>query len=226
MGTQRFHKLVAASVIAFVASTAARAELTPEQTTTAQECVKQFSAREFDVRQKAVEKLVRLGPNVVPLIKKKLAESQDNEVTLRCNMVLRGIRRYYIVDADDKLLNVGPSTITIDVKQTPLETVMKRFGELSGNVPLTIKTAATRKKPVTLQLKDVPYWQAVDELRKAAGLVYAYDYTTRGMALYAGRPGDEIGAYPGPAMVKLNTISRWLHVLRGNRRKGLTFSFL
>ena len=69
----------------------ARAELTAEQTNKAEALIKQFSAREFAVRQEAVARLVKMGPDVILLIKRTLAETTDAEVKLRCRMVLKGL---------------------------------------------------------------------------------------------------------------------------------------
>ena len=59
------------------------AEPTPEQTKEAQALITQFTHPEFAVRQKAVEQLIKMGPNVLPLIKKTLAQTEDEEVQLR-----------------------------------------------------------------------------------------------------------------------------------------------
>ncbi|HUW55344.1 MAG TPA: hypothetical protein VMZ92_01815 [Planctomycetota bacterium] len=208
------------------ASVEAHAELTPDQAKTAEACIAAFSSREFRERQQAVEKLVALGPDVVGMIKKTLAETQDNEVKLRCEMVLRGVREFYIVDEQDRPLNVGPSRITLRTRQTPLAEVIRQFAVLSGNAALPLKTTSVLKNPVTLDVKDLPYWQAVDELLKTAGLVHAYDWSTRSMVVNAGTPGDDIGAYPGPAMVKLNSVSRVLNCLGGRRIRRLSFGLL
>lgn len=69
----------------------ASAELTAQQTKQAEAMIAQFSAREFAVRQAAVEKLVAMGPDVLPLIRKALAETQDAEVKMRCEMVIKSI---------------------------------------------------------------------------------------------------------------------------------------
>ena len=69
------------------------AELAPEQAKEAQGLIAQFTAAEFAVRQQAVEKLIALGPDVVPLVRKTLAETKDAEVKLRCEMVLKALER-------------------------------------------------------------------------------------------------------------------------------------
>ena len=71
----------------------ASAELTPEQKKRAESLIAQFPAPEFATRQKAVEELVKMGPDVLPLVRKKLEETSDAEVRLRCAMVLEAPRR-------------------------------------------------------------------------------------------------------------------------------------
>ena len=70
-------------------SAAASAALTPEQETLAGRLIRDFTAAEFAVRQAAVDKLVAMGPDVLPLIKKTLAATKDAEVLLRCEMVVK-----------------------------------------------------------------------------------------------------------------------------------------
>ena len=67
------------------------AELTPDQKLAAEVLIKQFTARQFAVRQQAVDRLVALGPDVLPMVKKALAETNDNDVKLRCRMVLKSL---------------------------------------------------------------------------------------------------------------------------------------
>ena len=73
--------------------------LTPEERQRAESLIQQFSAREFAVRQQAVEKLVEMGPAVLPMTRKTLAETKDNEVKLRCEMVIKGIAQKPRIDS-------------------------------------------------------------------------------------------------------------------------------
>jgi hypothetical protein len=70
---------------------AALRPLTDEERARAQALIAQFGDPQFDVRQQAVEELVKMGPAVLPLIRQTLAETKDNEVKLRCEMVIEGI---------------------------------------------------------------------------------------------------------------------------------------
>jgi len=86
----------------------ALAQLTPEQQKQAEALIEQFSAREFAVRQKAVEQLIQMGPGVLPLVQKTFAETKDAEVKLRCGMVINGIpaaRRL----VERRLKDLGPT---------------------------------------------------------------------------------------------------------------------
>jgi len=65
--------------------------LTPEELKRALKLIAQFTDRGFAVRQKAVEELIRMGPKVLPLIRKTLAETDDGEVRLRCKMVIKAL---------------------------------------------------------------------------------------------------------------------------------------
>ncbi len=67
------------------------AALAPGQKMAVEALIKQFAAPEFETRQKAVDRLVEMGPDVVPVVKEALAETTDAEVKTRCEMVIRGI---------------------------------------------------------------------------------------------------------------------------------------
>lgn len=66
--------------------------LTPEQAKEAQALIGQFGNAEFRVREQAVEKLIAMGLDVLPMVKKTMEETQDNEVKLRCEMVIKGVK--------------------------------------------------------------------------------------------------------------------------------------
>lgn len=91
MSHQRASAFLALFLLLLLPVPVARADLTREQTKEAEALIKQFSAREFAVRQNAVEELVKMGPGVLPLVRKALAETKDAEVKLRCEIVIKRI---------------------------------------------------------------------------------------------------------------------------------------
>ena len=186
-------------------------ELTPEQTKEAQTLIAQFSAKEFAVRQAAVEKLVALGPDVLPLVKKTLTETQDAEVKLRSEMVLKGIAEKFGVTPDgpevDRKLGLPASRVTIDAKEQSVRKVLESLAEQSENRSPVTHEPAILDRLVTLAVKDVPYWEGLDRLCEAAGLSYQL-YEDR-VDLRAKRDGEEdVGTHAGPFAVKLYACRR------------------
>jgi len=221
---ERMRRFLTILMTTGICAGAVHAELTPEQEKTARECIALFTVREFNVRQGAVERLVRLGPDVVPMIKKALAETADNEVKLRCEMALKGIRRAYIVGLDDQRISLEAGRHSFDFKGTLLPKLAEALSKASGNRPLRLKGAALQTSVVTLKVHDLPYWRVVDRIRKAAQLRYVYDYRTRGFTLQAGQVGDESTAYVGPAMVKVYYLARTMTLLNGVNTRSLSIT--
>jgi hypothetical protein len=123
-------------------------EATPEKAREARSLIGQFTSAEFAVRQAAVEKLIAIGPDVTPLVRKTLAETTDAEVKLRCQMVLKGIADKY-GPAGGGRPNLDASKITIDATNTPLEEVLRDLADQSGNALVNIPGPLT-EKTVTL----------------------------------------------------------------------------
>jgi len=91
----RFRKVILPMSIALsflcLVSSPAIADLTPDRQKAVEALLKDFSSKEFAIRQKAVEKLIATGSDVIPLVKKALARTPDAEVKLRCSMVLKAL---------------------------------------------------------------------------------------------------------------------------------------
>ena len=192
----------------------AQAELSPERRQAAEGLLRQFSAVEFETRQKAVDALVAMGPDVVPLVKKALAETADNEVKLRCEMTLKGLREKFGAAAVDgekattPATNYDASKVTLDVKDAPLAEVLQSLADQSGNAPLKAAKFADRK--VTLSVKDVPYWQAFDTTCESAGVVYQ-SAPWRGatpMLVDAKVKAPGVSGYAGPVVLWVDRIYR------------------
>ena len=82
-----------ASAIFLALETPLGADLTPDQAKKAQKLIGHLSTPQLGVRQKVAEELVTMGPDVLPLIKKTLAETKDAEVRRHCQIVIDGIAR-------------------------------------------------------------------------------------------------------------------------------------
>jgi hypothetical protein len=193
----------------------AHAALTAGQKMAAETLIKQFSAPEFAARQAAVEKVIALGPDVLPLIRKTLAETADAEVKLRCQMVLKALGASAVPAPPAEKFGCGPSKINLDVKDAPLAEVVEKLAEQSGNARIDVGEALG-DKPVTLAAKDVTYWEAVDALCDRLGLMYAAVW--RGVPAAGGKDGmiqlveaekdAKLRGLAGPVVVRLDSCTK------------------
>ncbi len=103
--------------------------LTEDELRKALKLITQLTNREFTVRQKAVSDLIAMGPKVLRLIRSILAETEDNEVILRCGMVIKGIkeRRRSAADAEPP---GGPrsSVVTVEALNDSGEVIRRAHG--------------------------------------------------------------------------------------------------
>lgn len=98
--------------------------------------------------------------------------------------------------ADDPFtgVNFEASHVTLDLHDRPLTEAARQLAEQSGN-SLLKPSKNTPDVPVTLQVTDMPYWQAVDELCRAVGMIRGWAYLRR-----AGKLEAPV-AYRGPVVV-------------------------
>ncbi|KPJ55891.1 MAG: hypothetical protein AMS16_03455 [Planctomycetes bacterium DG_58] len=208
----RFHREMFKLIASFQKTfTVTFPELTPEQTKKAEALIQEFSARQFPVRQEAVKKLIEMGPGVLPLVRKTLAKTDDAEVRLRCEMVLKGIAERFGTTPEgleiDRKLHLPVMRVTIDAKNQSVRKVLESLAEQSGNRAPVTREPVILDHLVTLSLKDVPYWEGLDKLCEAAGLSYQL-YRDR-IDLRTKRKGEEdIGAYAGPVVIKVTACQR------------------
>jgi len=104
----------------------------------------------------------------------------------------------------------GASRVTIEVADAPVSQVAKLFPEQSGNLPFDIQESL-RNRTVTLSVKDMSYWEAVDRFCEAAGLEYAHEGRgPRGELTLSRSKGQErIAAYAGPVVLRIGSLMRW-----------------
>jgi hypothetical protein len=219
----RWMAAAATLVVAALTAMPAWCELSAGQKMGAEALIKQFSAPGFDDRQQAVDKLVALGADVVPLIRKTLDETADNEVKLRCRMVLKALGADTSAKTPAPAAGPGPgkfgfdaSKVTIKVKDAQLDEILQALADQSGNARIELPKD-WEGKALTLDVTDCSYWQALDKVCAQANLIYTMeDLMTRFMggmgAAAAGEPAgvrlvsakdtEDVGAYSGPVVVK------------------------
>ncbi len=221
-----------ALLLAAAMSAPASAALSAGQRMAVDALIKQFSAADFDQRQKAVDRLIEIGPDVAPAVRKALADTQDNEVKLRCEMVIKGLKDKFGAAAmgeDAKTtapagparpatsvaratpgergpgkFGYDPSTVTLSVKDGDLEQALAQLAEQSGNTKVQMPRD-WEGKGVTVDVKDAGYWQTLDKVAASLGYYYTYDLQNREFRMAPLKEGADVSAYAGPAVVKLGT---------------------
>jgi len=198
------------------------AELTPGQKLAADALIQQLGAKEFAARQKAVERLIELGPDVVGAVRKTMAETNDNEVKTRCQMVLNGITEKYGVRTDAGAAAAkadawgsGASKITIQTTTEGLDEILRKFSEQSGNAQI-LAPEDFEGGAVKFSVKEMNYWDALDALCRQTGCMYIPGDRARSRSarLILRKGLEDLGGNSGPVTVKLESTRRQTHFRR------------
>jgi len=128
-------------------------------------------------------------------------------------VALAGAAGAFAQRTDDakKPVNLDASRITIEVTNAPVAEVAKRFAEQSGNRLFSFDRLPPGRT-VTLSVKDMPYWQAVDRFCEVARLDHRRG-GSRGphrelvLANAPGRVGP--AGYAGPVVLRVGSITRY-----------------
>lgn len=130
--------------------------------------IAQLGSGSFTEREQASKELDAIGlPALEPL--KKAAQSPDAETRRRAEEL---ISRIEARQESSRLL--APTRVTLSLQETPLPEAVGQLSRKSGQSIVLggdAKKYADRK--VTLEIKDLPFWQALDEFCAKTGLVEA-----------------------------------------------------
>ncbi len=127
--------------------------------------VERLGSDRYDERQEATKALDALGPLALDALR-KASESPDPEVRRRATALVRQIQKRLDVDT-----TLAPRKLRLDVKDAPLSEVVAELRKKSRfDVQLDPKLAEPDRK-VTLDTGEVSFWEALDKLCAAAGLV-------------------------------------------------------
>ena len=111
----------------------------------------QLTSDDWKTRQKAMEKLIELGEDALPVLQKLQNTSPDHEIRTRASAAIAQI-------LENRL--VGPSPITLDLQNAPAEQV---FAELGRQAHTTVR-APKSLGPLSLKVDHRPFWEVVETL--------------------------------------------------------------
>ena len=105
--------------------------------------------------------------------------------------------------AAEKEPTFDASKITLKLKDAALHEVLKTLAEQSGNLPVC-PPDDWQGKPLTLDLTDVTYWQALDAVCAQTGLAYETTHRSRALSLVPKQDSENVSVHAGPVTVTLN----------------------
>ncbi len=128
--------------------------------------VLRLGSADFDQRETASKELDAIGAPALPALK-KAASSNDVETRRRAEELIARIEKRL---ETDRLL--VPTKVSLNFRDTPLIDAVGELAKRSGQrIALDGEPAKYANRTVTLEIKDVPFWQALDRFCEAAGLI-------------------------------------------------------
>ena len=202
------------SLIFFVfiaaATTAQGAEDVPRSV---RSLARQLADDHLAVRDAAEQGLIEIGPAALPYLPAPNAQ-MPAEVLRRLNRVRQQLELKRSQDATDG------RRLSLKAKARKLSSVLKELEKLSGNRVVDYRQVRGQPNielPITVDLQNVPFWQALDRILDEAGMaVYPYAHDKRG-GLYVRVPSSKANrstrpAADGPTIIRDSVSSRfgWL----------------
>ncbi len=124
--------------------------------------VEQLGSRSYAERERATTILRRYGPIALPELRKVL-KSTDEEVRFRADGLVRELE---VVAA------LAPKRITLTGAGRPLSAVLNDFQAQTG---YKLRVLGPGNQGVSVDLKKVPFWEAVERIGKTTGHAIALD---------------------------------------------------
>jgi hypothetical protein len=126
--------------------------------------IQALGAESFKVRATAAKALERFGPEVLPFLKEAFRKSDDPEVRRRIEDMLPGM---------EHAAALSPTRINLSFKDRPVKDVLAELSKQSGyKFDLSPQGDQREKKLVTLEVKDAPFWRALDRVCEVCGVYF------------------------------------------------------
>jgi hypothetical protein len=155
----------------------------------------QLDSDDFATREQATAALMGLGSEArEALLAARSAGSLERKA--RIDQVLHGMA----ARAARRPVRKEPTLVSIDAAGKPLSEVLAELSASSGNV---VRTRPGADPAVTLSVRDLPWFEALDRLGAATGRRIGWDHRERGLVLEPATEKTEPVAYAGPVRVAL-----------------------
>ena len=147
--------------------------------------VRQLDAPQLAERESAEKKLVELGPNVLDLLPQG-PDRTSAEVAQRVERIRQQLQRIMAESAGQA------SPVTLQGEMTIAEAAAKLEAQTGNKIVLRLPRSGPGEEggpKLTLDLENVPFWQALDEILDQAGLGI-YPYGEEKAIYVVPRPGE------------------------------------
>ncbi|MBY0513879.1 MAG: hypothetical protein K2P78_08200 [Gemmataceae bacterium] len=157
--------------------------------------IEKLGADDYATREQAGKDLLGMGDKVLPDLRKALAGTDNPEVSRRLAVLVRKLDL-------DRL--VAPRRVTLSVQNKPVKDVVEAIAKQTG-YKLTYNGSSDAG--LTVDWKDVPFWEAVDRVALSAGLMVQAGYDDDTVQLFPSRSLNPFVAYTGPFRVVAQQLS-------------------
>ena len=162
--------------------------------------VSKFNSEEKQVREEAEVELLKLGPNILPLLKPYL---DDPGTTDAARQFLRNIQR--TLQLDRAKAEGEAKTVTLSGDALPLSEILAAFTQQTGNKIVDLRPQfgqAVEDPKLKVSFSKTPFWQALDRVLDDAKLK-VYPFSNKdGIGIVAQGEGDtprlKRATYSGP----------------------------
>lgn len=130
------------------------------------EMIKSLGDSSFEVREKAEKDLGLAGEPALEQLRKE-RKSEDPEIRRRVEALIKKIE----MESDNKKL-IDPKKITMKHSDAPVTDVIADLVKQSGyRIILEDKSRALETKKISVEMKGVPFWEALETISMKANLV-------------------------------------------------------
>jgi hypothetical protein len=125
-----------------------------------------MGSADFDQRETASKELDAIGAPALPSLK-KAATSNDVETRRRAEELIARIEKRM-----ETVRLLLPTNVSVKFDKTPLIEAVGELAKRSGQrIALDGEPTKYASRTVTLEIKDMPFWHALDRFCEAAGLI-------------------------------------------------------
>jgi hypothetical protein len=134
---------------------------------TVEQLITELGDKRFKVRQKAQNRLSKMGVEALPYIVKARKSTRDLEVVWRLDRVIPAMERAAML---------LPRTVTLRLENKSLRDVITEISRQTG-YQIDLNANIFANKNYKFHFEKMPFWQALDKVCEASGLsIYQYSH--------------------------------------------------